>query len=141
MVRKSWRQRCLDNPDIMFKRAFNSAKNRAINRDITFDISVPYLMELYSNQDGKCFYSGLNMNIVKKDASKTHDPFKMTLDCIDPRLGYVAGNVVWCAYCVNSMKQKMSLSRMLQVCSAISGRSNDIKLGYKKIRSMKNGTI
>ena len=139
MVRKSWRQRCLDNPDIMFKRAFNSAKNRALDRGMSFDIDVDYLLNLYSKQDGKCFYSGMKMNVVKKDPSKTHDPFKMTLDCINPEAGYTKGNVVWCAYCVNSMKQKMSLGKMLQVCTSISNRSKEVKLESRRIKRNKNG--
>jgi|TARA_R110001583_G_scaffold16234_29_gene66412 hypothetical protein len=134
MVRKSWRQRCLDNPDIMFKRALNSAKNRSLGRDTPFDIDVPYLMDLYSGQDGMCFYSGIDMNIVKRDPLKTHDPFKMTLDCIVPELGYVKGNVVWCAYCVNTMKQKMPLDQMLKVCTSIARRSDEVRLGYKRIK-------
>ena len=141
MTKKSWRQRCLDNPDMMFKRALNSAKNRATNRVMPFNITVEYLVNLFSEQGGRCFYSGLKMNVVKKDAGKTHDPFKMTLDCIDPKKGYVPGNIVWCSYCVNSMKQKMPLSRMLQVCSAISERSELVKSSYKKIRSTQDGTL
>ena len=114
----------MDNPNIMFGRAFRSAKRRALQRNISFDITMDYLIELYNSQDGKCFYSGERINVVKENENRTHDPFKMTLDCLVPQKGYVRGNVVWCAYCVNSMKQKMSISKMLSVCSSISKRAD-----------------
>jgi hypothetical protein len=123
---KNWRQRCLDNPSMMFSQAYRRAKSRADNKDIPFDITVDNMVDLFNEQNGKCFYSGMDINIVKTDENRTHDPFKMTLDCIVPESGYVKGNVVWCAYCVNSMKQKMPLEKMLKVCELIYSRSDKI---------------
>jgi hypothetical protein len=114
-----WRQKCLSYPNIMFGRAVANARGRALKKDIPFDLTRDDVMEMFEEQDGKCFYSGIKMNIVKSDALKTHDPFKMSLDCVDPSLGYVKGNVVWCAYCVNALKLKMSKEAMTDVCRAI----------------------
>ena len=123
---KGWRQRCLDNPNTMFGQAFRRARARAGNKNIPFDLTVDYLIDLFNSQDGQCYYSGIDINIVKENESRVHDPFKMTLDCVDPRAGYVKDNVVWCAYCVNSMKQKMPLKKMLNVCELIYKRSDKI---------------
>jgi hypothetical protein len=76
-------------------------------------------MSMFEEQDGRCFYSDIKLNVVKSDASRTHDPFKMSLDCVDPTLGYVKDNVVWCAYCVNALKLKMSKESMIDVCRSI----------------------
>ena len=103
----------------MFGRALNSSRKRAIRRDLDFDISKDYILKLFQDQGGKCFYSGLNLNIVKGDGDVFHDPLKMTLDCIDPALGYTKGNVVWCAFCVNAFKQKMSVDQMVSICNGI----------------------
>tara|TARA_A100001011_G_scaffold389500_1_gene471102 strand:- start:2183 stop:2578 length:396 start_codon:yes stop_codon:yes gene_type:complete len=117
---KKWRQRCLDNPNFMFKRAHSLARKRAESRELPFDITVEYLMSLFDEQNGSCYYSGHKINIVKDDATRTHDPFKMTLDRKSPEKGYVKGNIVWCAYCVNAMKQKMPVDKMVEICRSIS---------------------
>lgn len=119
MTRKKWRSRCLSNPEIMFSKALTNAKNRSGKRGIPFALTKEYLLDLFQKQNGRCFYSGLELNIVKSKIEKTHDPFKMTLDCVIPDLGYVEGNVVWCAYCVNALKLEMSQQDMLDVCKKI----------------------
>ena len=121
---KTWRQRCLSNPDTMFVRAANSAKRRSSQKEIPFEISAKFLKDLYIEQNGLCYYSGMPISMVKRDPRVLHDPFKMTLDRVDPKKGYVKDNVVWCAYCVNSMKQKMPLKTFVNVCRAIAKNSS-----------------
>lgn len=119
MTELGWRQKCLNYPNIMFGRAIANARSRAIKRGIPFDLTKDDVMIMFEAQGGLCFYSGLKLNVVKSDATRTHDPFKMSLDCVDPKLGYVKDNVVWCAYCVNALKLKMSQEAMIDVCRAI----------------------
>tara|TARA_R110002020_G_scaffold50716_7_gene143251 strand:+ start:34361 stop:34753 length:393 start_codon:yes stop_codon:yes gene_type:complete len=114
-----WRDRCLKHPNIMFGTALKNARKRAGKRSMPFNISRDYIIELFESQLGKCYYSGIDINVVKKDPKTTIDPFKMTLDCIDPQKGYVEENVVWCAYCINSMKQKMTRDDLIKVCKAV----------------------
>jgi hypothetical protein len=114
-----WRQKCLNYPNIMFGRAVSNARSRAAKRGIPFDLTRAEVMDMFEEQGGRCYYSDIKLNIVKLDASRTHDPFKMSLDCVDPALGYVKGNVVWCSYCVNALKLKMSKESMIEVCRSI----------------------
>jgi hypothetical protein len=103
----------------MFGTALKNARSRAKKRGISFDISKEYIKNLFDIQSGACYYSGLKLNVVKDNPDVTIDPFKMTLDCIVPSKGYVIGNVVWCAYCVNSLKQKMTKEDLVMVCEAV----------------------
>lgn len=119
MASLNWRDRCLNHPNIMFGNAVKSARTRAKKKGLPFDLTREYVTSMFNNQDGLCYYSGLPMNIVKSDVTKTHDPLKMSLDCVDPSKGYVEGNVVWCAYCVNALKLKMSKDDMVDICRAI----------------------
>ncbi|HIK67407.1 MAG TPA: hypothetical protein EYF95_05505 [Flavobacteriales bacterium] len=114
-----WRQKCLNYPNIMFGRAVANARSRASKRGIPFALTRDEVMKMFEDQGGRCYYSDIKLNVVKSDASRTHDPFKMSLDCVDPTLGYVKDNVVWCAYCVNALKLKMSKKSMIDVCRAI----------------------
>jgi len=114
-----WRQKCLNYPNIMFGRAVANARSRALKKGLPFDLTRDEVMDMFEEQGGRCYYSDILLNVVKSDASRTHDPFKMSLDCVDPSLGYVKGNVVWCAYCVNALKLKMSKESMIEVCRSI----------------------
>ena len=115
----SWRQKCLEYPNIMFGRAVANARSRALKKGIPFELTRSDIIKMFEDQNGECYYSGLPLSVVKSDATRTHDPFKMTLDCVDPDLGYVSGNVVWCAYCVNALKLKMSKESMVNICRAV----------------------
>lgn len=108
----------------MFTRANSLARKRSSQKNLPFDISASFLKELYKSQEGLCYYSNIPISMVKKDESMLHDPFKMTLDRIEPEKGYVKGNVVWCAYCVNSMKQNMNLEDFFDVCIAVVKKQN-----------------
>ena len=119
MQKPLWRERCLKHPGIMFGKALRNARTRAKERSVPFEITREYIYTLFENQDGKCYYSGMQLSVVKNIKEREHDPLKMTLDCVDPKLGYVAGNIVWCAYCINALKLQMSEAEMLNICSEI----------------------
>jgi len=126
-MQESWSFRCKKYPNLMFGKALSNARKRANKRGVSFEIDRDYLIELYEGQSGKCYYSGLSLHVIKSGSSKVHDEYKMTLDCIDPKLGYIKGNVVWCSYCVNSFKLNMSKDEMIKVCISIL-QNNNIKI-------------
>lgn len=70
------------------------------------DLTVNYLVDLYNRQDGYCYYSGTKMIFGWVDGKVHHS--SLSLDKLDPTKGYVQGNVVWCSYLVNTMKQNMN---------------------------------
>jgi hypothetical protein len=103
----------------MFQKAYRAANRRALKRGIPFEISVDDIIHQYIDQDGKCFYSNLEMKISKDKGGALHDPYKMTLDCKDPMLGYKKQNIVWCIYCINSFKQRMPKEEVINICYSI----------------------
>jgi len=119
MNKKDWRSRCEKNPDILFKRALSNAKKRALKRNSKFDIDLEYIKDIFENQSGKCYYSGIPLRIIRDESSGIHDHYKMTLDCLDSNLGYSRGNVVWCIYCINSFKLNMPKEEMIKICKSI----------------------
>lgn len=70
------------------------------------DLTVEYLIDLYNQQDGYCYYSGEPMLFGWVDGKIHHN--SLSLDRLDPSKGYIQGNVVWCSYLVNTMKQNMN---------------------------------
>lgn len=77
-------------------------KNSCVPSDLTID----YLISLYEQQDGYCYYTGSKM-VLGWVNDKIH-PNTMSLDKKDPSKGYVQGNVVWCSYLANTMKRHMT---------------------------------
>lgn len=126
-MKDSWTLRCKKFPNLMFGKALSNARKRAKKRGVSFEIDRNYLIELYESQSGNCYYSGIPLNVIKNDSAKVHDEMKMTLDCINPKLGYIKGNVVWCSYSVNSFKQNLSKEEMIRICISIL-QNNNIKI-------------
>jgi hypothetical protein len=111
----------------MFLKALTAAKRRAGKKNLQFDISIENIISQYTSQSGKCFYSGIDMNIVKSNCNGMHDPYKMTLDCKEPSVGYKKENIVWCIYCINSFKQRMPVQEVINICYNIIECNNEKK--------------
>lgn len=107
----------------MFQKALRAAKRRAAKKHLSFEIELVDVIDQFSVQNGRCFYSGIDMNISKK-SKELHDPYKMTLDCKDPTAGYIKTNIVFCIYCINSFKQKMTQLEIKEICKKVIEYSN-----------------
>jgi hypothetical protein len=70
------------------------------------DLDTDYLLEIYNNQNGLCYYSQKEMIVGAQRGSAKPD--SLSLDRLTPSKGYVKGNVVWCTYLTNTMKQDMT---------------------------------
>lgn len=70
------------------------------------DLTTDYLVTLFETQSGRCYYS--NVPLTFNRGKETILPDSLSLDRLTPDLGYVIGNVVWCSYLTNTMKQQMS---------------------------------
>ena len=66
------------------------------------DISLEYLMELWSKQDGKCAITGKQMEHIKNSL------FSASVDRIDPKFGYLIGNAQLVCQGINFAKNKYS---------------------------------
>ena len=83
-------------------RLYSSIKYKAAKRNIDFDISLSYVDDLFDEQLGCCYYTGLPID------AKTRGGITASLDRIDSNYGYYEGNVQWVATEVNFMKHTMS---------------------------------
>jgi len=87
----------------------HSAKKRLLDFNLDFD----YLCEMWDIQDGKCAYSGIPMSI------ESNSDVVVSLDRINPDLGYIKGNVVYCIDRINTMKWTSSLSMFKKLIDTI----------------------
>ena len=81
--------------------AKKSAKHRQENNRVEagkIDIDISDLEGLYKNQKGLCYYSGIVMNSDRND-------FKMSLERLNPDLGYIKGNIALTCIEFNNISQ------------------------------------
>ena len=98
------------------------AKRRSEKKKNGYDINVDNLLELYKNQDGKCYYTG---RIMKYNMSKNeHEgkricPDRITIDRIDSSKGYIKENIVLCCWTANNLKQDLCIDEFKSIVKDI----------------------
>lgn len=89
----------------------HNAKHPTNMRD--FDITVPFLVDLFERQDGRCALSGLPMatttHIDERPDDMRSNPNKLSIDRIDSSRGYTEDNVQLVRWRPNNMKSDMLL--------------------------------
>ncbi|HEY5268226.1 MAG TPA: hypothetical protein VII94_03780 [Candidatus Saccharimonadales bacterium] len=69
-----------------------NANSRATKAKIVCDIDLPFLINLYDQQNGKCSLTGIKFNLDKSDTSAKR-PFAPSIDRINCNEGYTKNNV------------------------------------------------
>lgn len=96
--------------------------NRYKNRDLDVNVDEEYLNNLFKEQDGRCYYSGLPITLPTKWDDRT---YTASVDRTDSSKGYIKGNVRFVHKYVNIMKNKFSEEFFLEMCKNIT--NNKIK--------------
>jgi hypothetical protein len=97
-------------------------RRKCRDKNIPFDSDIRnILIDQWEKQKGLCFYSGRKMSI-SGDYHTNLDA--MTIDKVDPKLGYVKGNVVMSCRIFNAMKQNLTYHEFMEHCKEV--------LEYKK---------
>ena len=111
---------------VWMKEILRTLKHRSIKRhNQTSNLSLEYLLWLWEYQNGKCFYSGIEMS----EPSYYGRGRKYTIasvDRIDSNLGYVKGNVVWACWGCNTAKQDFTIEQFIDIARKVTKNSNNI---------------
>jgi len=104
-----------------FKYSLNKARSRSKSRGETTDLTLEYLKEIWENQKGLCSYTNIKMEMPRssQDEDIKKSPTKLSLDRIDPNIGYIQGNVEFVCYCVNVMKNDFTKDQMITFINQI----------------------
>lgn len=94
---------------------FNKIKNSAELRNISFNISIEEVFDLYNKQDKRCSLSGIE--IIWANFGQKHTA---SLDRIDSKLGYEYNNVQIVHKDINFMKQSYSQDYFIAMCNLVS---------------------
>lgn len=113
------------NLRVIFTKKFSGYKHTAKKKNIPFDITIDYLIELFKKQNGKCYYTDNDLTVTSF-RGEGHQIVKFgkyyyqaSLDRLIPEKGYVKGNVVWCGWVVNTCKNLLNEEQFYEFCNLI----------------------
>lgn len=79
----------------------HAAKARSIEKGMDFDLTSEIIAKMFETQGGRCYYLEV---LMVKSSDNYRDPFKASLDRVDPAKGYTQSNVVMCCAGANLAK-------------------------------------
>lgn len=79
------------------------------------DLDGSYLVRLYHQQKGLCYYTGQQLIIAPRQQLLE----TVSIDRLTPNLGYTRGNVVLCAYEVNTSKGSRTEAEFYVFCEKV----------------------
>ena len=94
---------------------------RCRDKGLVSEVDLEYIVELWNKQNGKCYYTGLDMELkttLEKTETKTNKNI-VSIDRKNSSLGYTKDNVVLCCWCVNNIKQDLTIEELKYWASLI----------------------
>ena len=106
-----------------------AAKHRAIRKNMAFDIDEDFITELLNKQNGKCFYSGIMLDLTSVGSDDNQMNLNtLSIDRKDSNIGYIKSNIVLVTAIVNTMKNDLSHDNFINtidlVCQFSKGQKN-----------------
>lgn len=102
-------------------RSLNHCKDRVKRNNLNFNIDLDYLKSIFP-KDRKCPILGYEMK--PSQGLVGGNKYSPTLDRINPRLGYVKGNVEWVCMLANKMMSNADNEDLIRFSKWISKRYN-----------------
>lgn len=81
------------------------------------DVRSEFFHDQYKKQNGKCYYTGVEMILMSKIKQ---DPLLMSVDRVDSSKPYTKENVVLCCLGINQLKGSHSVDRLYQSLKLLS---------------------
>lgn len=96
-------------PESYIYTIFSAVKHRTTKKNNSIDIDFDYCVDLYNKQNGKCFYTGIDMTFQRKESNVTVNFTNISIDRLDSSKSYTKDNVVLCCAIVNIMKNQLRI--------------------------------
>lgn len=96
-------------PDIEVAKKMINLQQSATSRNIEFDLSFETVKMLMTRTN--CYYTGTKF----EDEGK----FALSIDRVDPKKGYIEGNVVSCTIDINSKKANLTIEEIHSISESI----------------------
>lgn len=100
----------------------------AAKRNVWVNVTAQDLEDYWVQQKGICALTGLRLTLPLTAADVRSSNYTASVDRIDSKLPYVAGNIQWVHKQVNMMKQDLSTEDFIDWCQKIVERSDELRL-------------
>ena len=124
--------RLLDNAKTRSKKRGDIGREEASR----FEIDKAYVRQLYADQGGRCYHSGLPMSIEKCT-------WKVSMERLDPARGYIPGNAVLCCLGLNT-QAGWTAAKSLQVVQNHFGNGGEqlpIEISFDEVAKEKKKPV
>lgn len=91
----------------------------AKKRKLVFEITPQKLWEKFIEQEKRCYYTNIEIFFEKNGIERGLGNFTVSLDRIDPKFGYIEGNIQWVHRDVNKFKHKHSSEKYISICNLV----------------------
>ncbi len=118
---KSYCKNCRSENRNLMREMVSNCKARAKKRGLEFDLDYNFIKELNEKQNGKCIYTGLDLNWTpgKGKGQRWCPPDRASMDRVDPLKGYTKDNVQLVTDFANRFKTFMSHEDILDFARRI----------------------
>ena len=103
--------------DYKINRLLNGSKARAFSKALPFNLTLEYLKELYEEQEGLCAVTNKPFCFTAHPTKHVANKDSVSLDRIDPDLGYIKGNVRFVTFQVNCAKGFYTDEEFYEMCA------------------------
>lgn len=106
----SWKYKANEDIDLYLHYSYKSFKYNNSKKYI-FELNEQDYIDIYNKQEGKCFYTNIDMNCKLLNGWKERD-YSLSIDKIIPSLGYIKDNCVMCIFKINRIKSNLTLQEI-----------------------------
>lgn len=109
------------NPKWYCRKLVAQIKHRSKVLNVPFDITADVLFNLWTSQEGLCYYTKQPMNFLAHTDNRRNPHIDYpSIDRKDPKKGYVSDNLCWCKWAINRMKNDLTEEQFRSFCQIIS---------------------
>ena len=96
-------------------------KGGALRRGLDYKLLPMDIEQLYNEQRGRCYYSGIPLELIRvnEDKGSAGNPYLLSVDRKDSTKGYTKDNVVLCTYICNAGKGTLSEDEFFKLVGKI----------------------
>jgi hypothetical protein len=118
--------RRMNSPYDGFRILWHAIKKRCLRHGLPFSLRYAHIREVWDAQSGKCSLTGIDMTWADGTKNGRAVWNSGSLDRIEPKKGYVEGNVRFVLFCINSMKGESTDDVMLMVARALVNKADGL---------------
>jgi hypothetical protein len=117
-----------------FRYFIGKCKQKERDKNVSYDIDLDYIEQLWKEQNGVCPYTKLKMVLPStlKEYKKLHCLTRASLDRINSSKGYVKGNVEFVCLGINFAKNDFEKKEMMSFVKDIISSQNTLSITQEK---------